>query len=98
MKRSIDALSNILMVSHLGLSGIVPELALEKDDADLLANASVPVLEQFDFAPDPRFVAVFGLFAAMGKVYGPKYVLYRLRKENERAEKAKPVNGFEVGA
>lgn len=92
LKRSIDALSNILMVSHLGLSGIVPELALEKDDADLLANAAVPVLEQFDFTPDPRFVAVFGLFAAMGKVYGPKAILYRMRKQAEADAKMKRVN------
>jgi hypothetical protein len=100
LKRSIDALSNILLVSHLGLSGVtnIPEIALEKDDADLLANAAVPVLEQFDFTPDPRFVAVFGLIMACGKVYGPRAYLYRVRKENERAENAKPVGGFEVGA
>lgn len=100
LKRSIDALSNILLVSHLGLSGVtnIPEIALEKSEADLLANATVPVLEQFDFTPDPRFVAVFGLIMACGKVYGPRAYLYRVRKENERAEKAKPVNGFETGS
>jgi hypothetical protein len=100
LKRSIDALSNMLLISHMGISGAinVPELALEKDDADLLANGIVPVLDQFDFTPDPRFVAVFGMFAAMGKVYGPKVYLYRNRVQAEKDARMKRAgSGSTVG-
>jgi hypothetical protein len=75
----------------MGLAGVtgIPEIELEKDDAELLANATVPVLEQFDFAPDPRFVAVFGLVMATGKVYGPKVISYKMRTAAERDAKMK---------
>lgn len=87
----------MLAVVHVGIAGITntPEMALEDDEARLLAEAAVPVLDQFDFTPDPRFAAAFGLVVASARVYGPRYVLIRARKakeaEDERAKKARPV-------
>jgi hypothetical protein len=93
LKGSIDALTNILALTHMGIATVsnTPEMALSEDEAKLLANAAVPVLEQFDFKPDPRFTAVFGLVVVAGQIYVPRAVLIRMRKAEERAARAKPV-------
>ena len=93
LKASIDALTNMLALSHQGIAIIanVPEMALNADEARLLATATVPVLEQFDFKPDPRFTAVFGLVMVAGQIYVPRAVLIRMRRSEERARRAKPV-------
>lgn len=94
LKASVDALSNILVIVHAGISGVTntPELALEKGEGDLLAGAAVPVLDLFDFAPDPRFVAVFGLVMASVQVYGPRAYLIRARLAAEKDAKMKRAN------
>lgn len=73
---------------HVGIAtiGKAPEMELSKDESDLLANATVNVLQEFDIRPDPKTEAVFGLIVACGTVYGPRAFLYRKRK----AEESKP--------
>ena len=83
----------MLALAHMGIATVsnTPEMALSESEAKLLATATVPVLEQFDFKPDPRFTAVFGLIVVAGQIYVPRAVLIRMRKAEERARKAKPV-------
>lgn len=70
-------------------------MQLEKEEAEMLATASVPVLDLFDYAPDPRFIAVFGLLTAGAQVYGPRAYLIRARLKEEaeakRAERARNI-------
>lgn len=101
---SVDALSNILAAIHEGIALVsqTPEMALDKSEADLLASAAVPVLEQFNIAPDPRFAAAFALIAACGTVYVPRALLIRQRiaaqGSNRRAANARPLNpDFQTG-
>lgn len=92
LKGSIDALTSMLFVGHTMLAGVtnIRELEIDQEEAKLLANGAVPVLDMFDFAPDPRFVAVFGLLAACGQVYGPRVYLYKMRMQQEKDAAMKP--------
>lgn len=78
------------MIAHVTLAGVtnVPELELNEDESRTLAKGIVPVLDQFDFVPDPKIAAVIGLIAASAKVYGPRAYLIRarLKMEAERAQ------------
>lgn len=75
--------------------GKMPEMSLEKSEADLLSNAAVPVLAQFNVTPDPRIVSAFALCAAIATVEGPRIYLIRERMARERAQsrgnQARPV-------
>lgn len=90
LKASVDTLSQILSVLHEGIAvvGKLPEMSLDKSEADLLAKAAVPVLEQFNIQPDPRFAAAFGLIAACGTVYVPRAYLIRARLADEARVRA----------
>jgi hypothetical protein len=73
---------------HSGIAAMTgtPELELDKAETDMLAQASANVLAQFDIAPDPKTQAIIGLLMACGAVYGPRVVVIRTRKSQERKE------------
>ena len=63
---------------------------IEKSEGDALAAAIANVMDQFDFAPDPRFTAVAGLVTTAATIYGPRIYLYREdAKENRRNNPSK---------
>lgn len=88
----------MLAVIHGGiaLATNVPELTLTDDESRELAKATVPVLEQFNFVPDPKYAAIFGLLMVAGKIYVPRGYMIRARmseeREQKRAEAARPIN------
>jgi len=87
----------MLMIVHTTLAGVTntPELELNEDESRTLAAGIVPVLDQFDFVPDPKIAAVIGLIAASAKVYGPRAYLIRARLNAEKDAKMKNVTpGF----
>jgi len=94
LKAATDTLSRTLLMLHLGIAGATktPEMALSQDEADVLANASVNVLEQFDIRPDPKVEAIVGLIIAAGTVYGPRAYLIRQRMAKENAERKSQQN------
>ena len=71
---------------HLGIANFTnsPEMIIDKDEGNLLANATVNVLDQFDIHPDPKMQAIFGLIIASGSVYGPRIFLINKRRAAER--------------
>lgn len=81
-------LSRTFLMLHLGISAATktPEMALDQSEADLLAEATVNVLREFDIKPDPKVEAVFGLIIAAGTVYGPRFYLVKMRQKTEAAE------------
>ena len=83
----------MLALAHMGIATVsnTPEMMLNETEAKLLATATVPVLEQFNFTPDPRFTAAFTLIVVAGQIYVPRAVNIRMRKADERARRAKPV-------
>jgi len=78
-----------LVIVHVGFAGITdnPELAIDEDEARMLANAGANVLEQFDLKPDPKTQAIVGLVIAAGTVYGPRAYMISARKAQARAER-----------
>ena len=87
-KANIESLTSILAIVHAGLASATktPELALEIDDAEALANATANVLIEFDIQPNPKVQAVVGLVMTAGAVYGPKVYMIRERWKEERKE------------
>lgn len=85
---SIEALSKTLVIIHTGIAGVtnIPEIAIDKAEGDMLANATANVLAQFDITPDPKTQAIIGMIMACGAVYGPRVMLYRMRQAQERKE------------
>ena len=81
------------MIAHLGISGATksPEMELDKSEADALAQATTKVMQEFDVRPDPKFIAIAGLVTTAGSIYGPRVILIRERRKQERKEKANQV-------
>lgn len=79
---------------HIGLSAVTktPEMTLDQAEADLLAEATVNVLREFDIKPDPRAEAVIGLIVAAGTVYGPRVYLVKARQKTERETRTQTYN------
>lgn len=82
---AVDSLSRTLIIFHMGIASATkaPEMELDKQEADLLANATANVLSEFDIRPDPKVEAIFGLITACGMVYGPRVYSIRKRREDE---------------
>lgn len=88
LTEATEGLSRVLLMLHMGLANVsnAPEFALDKSESDMLASASVNVLEQFDIKPNPKAEAIFGLITACGIVYGPRVVTYRRRVSAKQSE------------
>lgn len=85
-----ESLSRTLLMLHVGLASVskAPEFEIDKAESDMLANATVNVLQEFDIRPDPKAEAIFGLIVACGTVYGPRVFLMRQRKAEESKQKS----------
>lgn len=71
----------------IGLATSSPEIwALTEDEARELATAAVPVLDQFEWMPDPKYAAIGGLLIVCGKVYIPRVTM---SVQKGRAEKSR---------
>lgn len=68
----------------------VEEIALEKSEANQLAQALAAVNVHYQTAIDPKLVAWMGVVAVAGQVYGPRVLAYRLRSATEKASKPAP--------
>lgn len=62
----------------------MPELELDKEESDLLANAGAQLLSEFDLKPDPKTEAIIGFIVACATVYGPRAAIIAMRKKKER--------------
>lgn len=76
------------MIVHAGLAAVskVPEIAIDGEEGQMLAQASANVLAQFDIAPDPKVQAIIGLVMACGVVYAPRVIMFKARMEQQRKE------------
>lgn len=74
----------------------VEEIALEKSEANQLAQALAAVNVHYQKAIDPKLVAWMGVVAVAGQVYGPRVLAYRLRVATEKASKPTPTRPVAV--
>ncbi|MGH7239490.1 MAG: hypothetical protein ACREHG_05425 [Candidatus Saccharimonadales bacterium] len=87
-KASVDkeTLANQLIGLHqLGamVSG-VPELALQSQEAAMLADAVISVSKEYDLAIDGKTGALIQLAAACAAIYAPRIMLIQSRKKQPR--------------
>lgn len=96
LKSSVEALTATLVIVHAGLAAATstPELEIDKPEATLLASSAADLMAQFDVAPDPKTRAIIGMIMACGTVYGPRAVMIRMRKAQEREEKPAGSDGL----
>lgn len=89
LSNSINTLSQTLLIMHQGLANFMKfeDMALSEDESKALAMATVNVMDQFDFVPDPKITAVVGLVTTATTIYGPRIYLYKQHKEKERKER-----------
>lgn len=82
---SVEALTRILTIIHVGIAGVTktPEMKLEDDEAESLAGATSNVLAEFDIRPDPKIEAIVGLVTVSALIYGPRIYLITERKKAE---------------
>jgi hypothetical protein len=88
----------MLVTVHAGLAIAFkcPELPIDKEEGDMLANATVNMMAEFDIVPDPKTQAVIGMIIAAGIVYGPRAAMIRARLAQEAKERAAGANGAGV--
>ena len=86
VKQGIETLSQTLLIVHMGLANLMKfkGMELEKAESDALASSLANVMEQFDFAPDPRFTAIAGFVTTGATIYGPRVYLYREDAKEKR--------------
>lgn len=75
------------MVTHWALSVRlkIPEIALEENDANILSTATMDLLDLYDIKFDPKIAAMITLMGVSGKIYGDKFLAYKLRLSMEVA-------------
>lgn len=81
-------LAEVLLTVHLTLSEFtkVPELEIDKDEAETLSDATKELAKFYNVAFDPKKVAIFNFCLALGKVYVPRGIAIK----NRIAAEAKP--------
>lgn len=65
----------------------VEEIALDKSEANQLAQALAAVNVHYQKTVDPKLIAWMGVVAVAGQVYGPRVLAYRLRAATEKAQR-----------
>lgn len=61
-------------------------MMIDQEEGELLATASVNMMQQFDIAPDPKTQAIIGMIMATATVYGPRIYMIRARLAQEAKE------------
>jgi len=85
---SIDGVSAILLSVHTMAASFfaVPELDIEKSEANNLANAIKSVADHYDVKASEKSLAWANLVSVTAMVYGTRMFAYRARKSMERAD------------
>jgi ribosomal protein S26 len=83
------------MITHSMLAGMTqtPELMLEQSEAVDLSKATLELMAQYDFAPDPKIQAWITFGGCVGLTYGSRIVAIRSRKSQEKKERKPGVAG-----
>lgn len=85
-EKQLQTIAGFLMPIHAMLAAKMeaPEFVLNQGEAETIGDATVELMDAFDFDPDPRISASIGFVVALGTVYGGKYLAFRARKQEEQ--------------
>lgn len=85
----------LFSLHQMAATFIVPELAIDENEAKQLAAGVAAVNAHYGKTIDPKITAWIGLLAVCGKVYGPRIGAFTLRRSIERnaSPKVNPLSG-----
>lgn len=87
-KKDVSGLTSALVNVHALLAGMtqIPEIAIDREQAEVLASAASEVMQHYDFGMNPEQQAWVNLMMVAGSIYGSKVFAYKIRKSQETAE------------
>ena len=105
LKGTVEGFSHslVLFSTILATATKIEEIAIDKEEGDLLAKATTNFLAEFEVKPNPKVTAAINLGVAVGMVVGPRIMIYRMRKSQQVKEEQPNVagvydaNGFPAG-
>jgi len=96
---SVTGIEKLLFSIHaMAAAMIAPELAINDDEAKLLAGALADVGMHYGDNIDPRAVAWVGLIGTVGQIYGTRFFAWKIRKANESKRAPENLPGQNWGA
>jgi len=84
IQSSLSGIETLLYSLHAMASAVVPELKIDQDEARQLPDAVAKVNEYYETTIDPKMMAWVGLFAVCGKIYGPRIIVWNIRRVASR--------------
>jgi hypothetical protein len=87
-KSDVSGLTSALVNIHALLAGMtqIPEIAIEREQAEVLATAASEVMQHYDFGMNAEQQAWVNLMMVAGSIYGSKVFAYKIRKSQETEE------------
>jgi hypothetical protein len=71
-----------------------PELVLDGEEAQGLAESGLTLAAMYDITPDPKLQAAILFAGQVGMIYGTRIVAIRARKSQEKEERRKGTAGM----
>lgn len=87
-KSDVSGLTSALVNVHALLAGMtqIPEIAIDREQAAVLASAASEVMQHYDFGMNAEQQAWINLMMVAGSIYGSKVFAYKIRKSQEAEE------------
>lgn len=84
-KSDVSGLTSALVNVHALLAGMtqIPEIAIDREQAAVLASAASEVMQHYDFGMNAEQQAWINLMMVAGSIYGSKVFAYKIRKSQE---------------
>lgn len=81
---SLDQFAQLLLMVHASFSLVVPEMALDQNEADMLTSSLAELSKHYHVPLDGKHGAIFSFITTCGIVYGTRTVAVVRRIRNER--------------
>jgi hypothetical protein len=96
IKETAQFLAQGLLLFHTSMAAMTntPELVLDKDEAQGLAESGLTLAAMYDIQPDPKLQAAILFAGQVGMIYGTRIVAIRARKSQEKEERRKGTAGM----
>lgn len=89
IKETAQFLAGGLVIFHASMAAMLktPELEIEAEEAQGLAESGLTLAAMYDITPDPKLQAAILFAGQVGMIYGTRIVAIRARKRQEAKEK-----------
>lgn len=96
IKETAAFLAQGLLLFHTSMAAMTktPELELEAQEAQGLAESGLTLAAMYDITPDPKLQAALLFASQVGMIYGTRIVAIRARKSQEKEERRKGTAGM----